>query len=617
MQPCLFFAVLLPLLICSTLIGRALTARVPPRLRGICRLYLSPAAGAAVLVCMSILYGWLTGGGGSWLPWILVGLATVGGFALDPDRRGMAKHLALVCAFGILASWPVAAQIWRFELINPYNDTFTYLGHAQWLQEHSFREPANPDYHPLWTQVLIYQNQDFRMGASFFLAWVQRLAGAKWALDVFPAAAAFAMALAGLAFAGGLAVAAKARPAWALAGGLLLPWTLNGLCFAAVLGFFPQCYGMAFALAGMLLWGMILDRCGAGGAPFRGRMRWLAALAALLLATSVHAYTEFVPFLGLACFLSWAWALAVRRAARGALVRAGLFTAGGVFLLVNLEWLRAVHALRTQSGITVGTSVPWSILQFWTHSAGWKQGFVDGKISMVPFPWLAALVTCVLLAAAFYGILRQFRRGSSLVLTPQLALFSALLAAFFYFRYGVPSPWGEGVGQTWNQFKLCEWASPAFLLIAWAVLIASTRRSRLARRALALALAATLAIGGSVQFQKAQERTSPPFKSAGSNFAAFRKLEAEVRGSVRPEEIVFLTSEYVKPKQIASLFLYRYRIVGDWSKDEYVYPVISEELRGIPLSRADWVINGKKHDKETPASWSLSKNAPPAAAQAR
>jgi hypothetical protein len=80
----------------------------------------------------------------------------------------------IISAFVIVVTIPVLAPAIRFNSFNSFNDTFTYLVHGQWLQEHAFKELARGSgFFPAETQVVLYQNAGHRMGASFFLGFVQ------------------------------------------------------------------------------------------------------------------------------------------------------------------------------------------------------------------------------------------------------------------------------------------------------------------------------------------------------------------------------------------------------------------------------------------------------------
>ena len=72
-----------------------------------------------------------------------------------------------------------------------------------------------------------------------------------------------------------------------------------------------------------------------------------------------------------------------------------------------------------------------------------------------------------------------YRNTTSGELMPTVALVLFLVAGILYFRYLVPSPFPKGIGQTWSQFKLANWANP--FVMALVLLAIASLRPRLGR----------------------------------------------------------------------------------------------------------------------------------------
>ncbi len=458
---------------------------LPWRLRPIARLFLAPLFGLALLVLLATLAGWVARGGYRWwfcLP-LTVALVLPGVSRALPLRR-VGSGAARLVAFCALASFPFLGQLWEYTAFNPFNDTLTYLVHAQWLQAHGFAEPALPSgRHPAWTQVAYYQGTELRMGASFLLGWLQAASGRPWSWEVYPAVVSVGL-VAGALTVGATVIAAcpgRRRVAWLAA--LAAAVSINGFATGPVqFGFLPQTFGLAFAGGVLALRGQeIASRPRVAALEDRtlaGRLRMGFPLA-LLGAASVVCYSEFSPFLALVWMGSyllappWPGSFGELRARLTQFWPAALLT----LLLLNGELLRVWTALREQVGVIAGGPVPWPPWKFLAHALGLhtsKIETVDWWWQVQPWRVLLALPPVTAFCLALGGARRR-GRVAAFPLAPRFrprallpaALLCALCAlAFLWFRYGAANPWqreipgrAAGVGQSWNQFKLSHWAS--------------------------------------------------------------------------------------------------------------------------------------------------------------
>lgn len=151
----------------ATVIGRAWTILLPSHLQGPARYYLAPALGLATLTVMATLFGsYVPLGHRALLPLVFAGLAAWAlvrrhEFGLVVRQSLWSGAFALACGAGILSPLLV------YGAFNTDNDTFTYLAHAQWLQQHPFSQSVLTEtVTPFETQILLYQQTGFRMGGS-------------------------------------------------------------------------------------------------------------------------------------------------------------------------------------------------------------------------------------------------------------------------------------------------------------------------------------------------------------------------------------------------------------------------------------------------------------------
>lgn len=592
--------------------GFAIAELLPWRQRPGARLYLSPLLGLSVLVLVATGFGWFAKGFRLWycLPCTLLPAAAIA--VLRP--KFLAARLPTIAAqtvFFTVASFPVLCPLWRFGCYSPFNDTFTYLVQAQWLQTHGFvRTVIASPFQPAWLQVLYYQQTGLRMGASFLLGWLQAVFGLGWSYEIFPLAAALGLASGALA-AGGLVNAVSPRNrrgAWLVA--LSAAVSVDGFAFGAVLGFLPQTFGLAFVTAALVLRGQLMQR------EFQGRPApgWTAQLPlALACAAAIYCYSEAAPFLIAAMGLSYLLPWPGDQAAWRQRLFAGLTLAGLVFAFVNAEWLRIARALRSQSGALVGNPVAWQWWVFPAHALGIKTGiWENGRWAwhrLQPHPHLPAFLA---VTAALWLLSRDWRRGKTGLrasksagfapLLPTAGLIALFAVAFIYFRYLAKDPWPAGLGdwapgkgQSWNQFKLSNWASLALIGTSGAALYFLAGKARL-RPVLSVALCAWCAVGIIENYYLSDERTNDVRRAAGAEhdpFAAYISLRALLT-AIPKTDLIYLRAApgQFKHMQLLVYFLSDFRLVGDWRSDPGCVPEwLPPSTAAVAPESCDWMLH--------------------------
>ena len=561
------------LMFVATAIGRAWAGLLPLRLRGTARCYLAPALGLASLTVMATLFGrYLPFGHRALMPLALAALAA---WALVRRRQfGAALRqslwtgvFALVCGAGILAPLLV------YGAFRTDNDTFTYLAHAQWLQQHPFSQPVVAEtVTPFATQILLYQQAGFRMGGSYLLALLQSLLHLRWAYAAYPTLLIAAIASCCLCIGFPLARQLRLMPRVQRLMLLALPaFTFGGLTFGANFGFLPQTLGMALAAGALFMAGPLL------GWVAHARLRASAvAVAALpggvMLAGATLAYTELSSFVGCALGAS-ALLLALRRKAWRNVLLHGAVTLVVATLLLNVELLRAYAALRVQLGVVVGAPVDWRLVGFLAHAFGMHGGAWDG------FQWAASGARpgaiaggLLLLALVLSPIALNARALWRAALLPTLAILAIFVAATLYFRYAVPSPFPTGTGQSWSQAKLADWAFP--FAIALTLFSLARLRRRFAAGAGA-ALVVLLAVGAYSTIGASVSRMAHfmhPYGGIRDMERFYVELREAVLATCPPAAPVHLALDgnYSKFRQMAALYLHDRELTSDWRDDTYL-----------------------------------------------
>ena len=232
--------VLVCLLLVVTTLGRRIADLLPSPLRDCVGFYITPLLGLAGIVLITTVYGWLSPFKTSISLSLTVGLVLLG-IAFEKQRADLFRDWLIVSVFAIVTTIPILAPAIRFDSFNPFNDSFTYLVHGQWLQEHAFSETARASgFFPAETQIYLYQEAGHRMGGSFFLGFVQSLFHLEWSYYAYLSTVSLVFASGSLAIGGIIQQVIPVSKTVALVLCALPAFSLNGFVFGAQYGFFRK-----------------------------------------------------------------------------------------------------------------------------------------------------------------------------------------------------------------------------------------------------------------------------------------------------------------------------------------------------------------------------------------
>jgi hypothetical protein len=599
--PSIFWTTLLSvvvILILATLMGRAWGSLFPSRLRGPARFYLAPVLGLATLTIIASLLARILPLGNTVIVPVLVVSLMAWSIVRESSTTQAFRHGLWVSVFGIFCGASVLAPLFTFGAFNAHNDGFTYLVHSNWLQAHAFSDIIAAEHvTPLTTQVAIYQQEGFRMGGSFLLALAQSLLNLQWSYEVYPAVVISAIAACCLAI--GFPLAQSLRPVRRLTRLALLAlpaFTLGGLVFGANLGFLPQTVGLSigagllFAVGPSLRW-ISFSR------PSSGAIAKTTLPAVALLSAAVFAYSELAPFL-LVAVLGSGFLIAIRFRTWGrVVVYSGLLLWLSI-LLLNTELIRAYAALRTQSGVVVGSPVDWSLLGYVAHAFGVHGGAWDGFQWTLPESAASTLfffgvaITSLLGIIVILGSRKIVSMTINGVLLPSGVLLVVFSAGLLYFRYFVPSPFPTGLGQSWSQFKLADWAHP--FTMAFALLAVVHVRQRIGEYF--DHVVTSLFLVGLVSATLIGVARATPLIQYYSGTRDLNRFYQEFRQTVlancpRSAPIYLaLNGQHHKFRQMAVYFLPDRETTSDWMDDGYIFPRLPAESRIQSLDAGDCVV---------------------------
>jgi len=523
------------------------------------------------------------------------------GIKFEKQRAELFRDWMIVSAFAIIATLPILAPGIRFDSFNPFNDSFTYLVHGQWLQEHAFSEVARASgYFPAESQVVLYQGAGHRMGGSFFLGFVQSLFHLEWSYYAYMATVGIVFALGSLALGGVIQQVVPVSRTVALMLSTLPAFTVNGFVFGAQYGFFPQSFGLAFA-AGLacMIPGLMAHTLSAKPAWSKQALYLLplSLCCAVLLIT----YNDMFPVVGagvglfllLAVWMFWA-------------EKKHIFIAVTIFVIqvmaiVNIEGVRILrnflHTLlgAASGSVHFGWPVLWSPIQFVAHSFGMKSPFdsnvffVDRLFSTWIFPLVLIGIVMILVK-----ILRAKPRNLTVVFL--LCINVIFWLAFLKFRYASSGLEGE-VGNTFLQFKLAKWLAPFNLAllgicIAW-LWVNGGKYSRICKFTVLTGLLAGAAVHYVIVAQMFTLQFQDETMQKRSPFNVFLDLRSRV-ANIPKDQVIYLAipNEHHKVTQMVAYALYDRKLAGKY-EDGYMRGSIPEGERDMVMDKADWMIQFK------------------------
>lgn len=469
------------LLLLCLLLGRRVTNMLPLEAANVLEFYLAPILGLACCLIIVTYYGWFVAFKFQYTMAYTVVLVIFAGF-YEKKPRQLLSHWWQIGVFSTICSLPIFFPIIFHDGYNPFTDIYTYLVHSQWLQSHAFSERAEPSgYFPYLTQISLYQNNGSRMGASFFLAYVQSIFHIKWSYNAYLPTVSLAFVTGLLAIGGVIRQLIPLSKIVVLALAALPCFTLNGFLFGAEWGFFPQTFGLSFALGFTALLPAI-TKLVCNESYNSEKLFWYALPVSISAAAMLFAYNEPFPLFAIALGLFILLVcLLYKNRIRDILWFYSIFLVQ-MSLLLNSEMIRIFKSLVvtlhiTKQGAAIGWPVTWSFIQLLAHTFGMKSSISvhDKILSLYIFP--------VLLAMVMYLLFRFIRnnQGKNLGIFFLFTIYTVLCLFLIKFRYFVPNGSAIEIGQTFLQYKITKYAAPFALTltaIAFAVLWNESKRSK-------------------------------------------------------------------------------------------------------------------------------------------
>ncbi len=557
-----------------TLIGYGLVNLFLPSRWSQERLLLMPVFGAGGIILLSSFLSYAGLGMRTGAPLIVVigvGLSAAVCIFNWETKRSLSGWSAAIYVniLGFISGLAALASLLLYNAWDPYNDTFTYVSIADYLLDKSFFTPADPGaYHPVLTQMLLYQRFGLRMGSNFLLSFFAGIFGFEYSFDAYMPTLALGL---WLAIPGFWFFCRRylflSIPAGSIAA---VFYSLNfSIPIAnALFGFMPQTWGMVFFLPALSLF--------TRSTTHLERSRMLASaglMGSLLLLT----YTEILPFAFSAIFFSFFYRIGFGKLRLKDALISLIFPIPVIILLAPVSAWKFPTAMITQISAVVGWDMKFGISDYLAMMAGFRS-FLQGKAS--PILFLVSILTALaVLYAFFFGPARNRRQ-----VVPMSLIFLMVLA---YFSLFVKNPWNpDERGQPWSTYKTGTYLFFLFASMYGLGIYMLWRKRRLFRVGATILIAIYIFLFPNITLKVARSNATAMRKFTGviqnpvAEYKRIRQLFSDLPTET-PINLLF-SPEALRHRQITAYFLRR-PVIASWMDDPYISHWLLPQYRSLQI----------------------------------
>jgi hypothetical protein len=596
------YVIILTITLMSLGIGLSISEYFPYRYKSITKLFLSPVIGLAIMMIYSIPIGYFV----SHKPIFFIFLAAASLFLLILNIKKRPENLKIICIICIFmligASFSTLFTLIYYGQYNPFNDTWTYISQAQWLQSHPFNEKALASgFYPAFSQVTLYQAQGSRVGPSFLMALTQAGWFIKWSYYVYPAMLTVALGFGALASGSLVSLISHANKKKVLLISLTIFIMPSGFVYGALTGFYPMTFGLLFIIALSSFLSM-----GADHILRKNKNSFAIILAsAIMFSAFLYSYNDYLPFLLLALTISFFTIIYWDKKIIKNLLIMIFYILIGTAILVNVEVERIILNLilifTIGAGSTeIGWPIYWNPVEFIGFMSGLKSGFIGSINHIAILEYIHSIIIGLSIMAVLYIGLKNFwNRNLKIYLIIPISLICASLVVFIKMRYFTDGLLPNEQGATFLQLKTAKYASPFVLIILFSSILLFVNRFKFLRNySLYLILLYFIcSIGHNYIVMKHINGDFVHKIGSKRGFEELLDLKNYLDSELPKEKIVYLDlpGPLHKLRQMVSYVLMDRKVSGNYYDDGYITGRIPEAERNMPIEDADLVVRHKSN----------------------
>jgi len=479
---------------------------------------------------------------------------------------------------GIIVLFPVIF----FNALRPYVDGFTYISIADYLQDYSYYDKADPNpYKPWLTQMSLYQHFGFRMGAQFILSLFSVIFQQHFSIYVFMPL----LAISQYCFVLGIWLLAKIglkmNTVAAYLSVLFAAFYTSIPIVNAYDGFMPQNLGLMLSVCIFALITKI------------DSWKWNIIVFgySILLSALIVTYSELLPFVGISMVCLFVYKFLRNKPARKRMFINVLGIAIVTVLCSNISLLNAFKAILSQLKAVVGWHIDYSLWEYILYLLSIPVNDAINISSKYPLVYMGIVFG---IGFSLYMMFRPSKdsyqsQNGKLVL--RILSFPYLLL-LGYFVFVAKDPWVlESRGHTWSIYKNVQYISIFVPIVIGMSFYPLYEKGIKYKRLLIGTGFCFVIVSLTLSWHNSKISTQEMRNYTGNSerpLYQYELLYKEFKKDDRPINIV-MPPQLLKHKQMLAYFLRDHEVISDWSNDGYIFPHMLPENRA-PLLVSNGVI---------------------------
>lgn len=515
------------------------------------------------------------------------------------------KYQIIVLFCGLISSLIILFPILYFKAFNPYTDGFTYISIADYLLNHGYFQPADPNpYYPWLTQMKLYQDVGYRMGAQFLLSFTTALFNREMSLEVYMPVTALSQFLLVVVMwlfcKEGIKISTKASLIAVFFTTIHLSIPIN----SALWGFYPQAFGVVLGAAVFMLF-LNKEMWEDSGSPSH---RWkILVLTSLVSASTVITYSEYVPFIALSVMFLLIFHLIVSKSYK--------YVFSNIVVLIilisifsNVGLIKAIGAINHQLGAVVGWHIPYDLWQYLLLVLSLNPIY-NAQSIFLNYHFLFFTISC-LASLLLFIVLKYFilNRDMAQYRKQILLVGSSFILMLIYFTFFSENPWfNDKIGYSWNIHKIIQYMFFIFPPIIGLSLYAFWKQSKRNKFISILLVLGYIPVNIVFSYHYSLMSTEDMRRYTGNNenpINEYFKLMDTYKDEKGPINLA-LSTDLTKHRQMIVYFLKNNKLVSDWSDDGYISGSMSAENRNLSFDSKGITLMFNQHAADKIANMEL------------
>jgi len=597
------FFVLLPILLFIIIYGRlCISVCNIQNINKSSLIFIYPVIGLAFLIVFVSFYFLFFNKLSSFQSFSYFFISILFGLYFEKNKKELLEDYIKIIIFSCLCTSVIIGPVILFDGFNPFNDTYTYLVHSQWLQQNSFKtEIVSSGFYPAESQVKLYQTAGTRMGASNLLAFIQSAFKFDWSYYVYLPIISLPITIASLTIGGIISQIYNLSQRFYFIISLLPLCLTNGFVFGAQYGFFPQTFGLCFCAGIILLFPIVLNNF----FHDKNTIKKIITCSPLCLLISgfLYSYNDIALLFFTPLFIFFCVYIFINNLKLKESLYFIFICVCFISIFLNFELLRILKNLygviNVASGnVQIGWHVNWNFWEFLTYSFGMRSlldkfSLLNNILRYILFPIILIILIYVVISNK--NLIKDINPSNLNLYLILLFLVNLVYwLIFIKFRYFSTGFVTDEIGNTFVQFKIVKFLAIQNLsLIGIACTFVYVKFIK--KRFIFLILLLTFFNINLFQqiYTNSINHTSHFISETGRNkspFDLFKDLRIITANIPRDESIfIAIPEDSHKITQMITYFLHDRYLASEY-KDGYIRGSLPENQRDMNINDSKWLI---------------------------